>query len=682
MARPAVGIKLDVLGKAEVISALREAGVAGEKMADTIEKAGEPASKGLLLVDRAAGSVRERLDDIASSAGPVGEALAQFGSIGKVAAVAIGGITLAFGAMIAKGREASQAFAEIGNQADMLGLTAEALQRVQAAAFAVGVDAEGTADLLLELADRAGDAMSGGGDAAEVFDRLGVSVTDAGGKLRPLQSILNEVADGFAAVESPIERVNLASALFGDVGRKMIPVLSEGAAGLKRLGDEAADTGIIVSNQMVRASQDLNDELEKQWKIIDTQLSVAMVGLAPLFQDLLAAIIPVVTKASELADIWRDISRQGTRTITRNYEDVVGQQVDLDAQIRAQRRKVEMGTTLRGRNAGSRGAATDQMVLDRLLMRQQELAAQSKELRAEIDRRAAMRTPPTTPGTNSTKSADPDDSTKTKTKAPALERVNLGVGGTSPLPVPRGMTAPAYQKQIEDFQKAKKDEADEVERTRKAFEDLRQTGIQDVTQGLVDFASGLRSGEDVLKQFLSDLARDLPELLLNGASGTMTTGAGSLAQSAISGTATKLISGFIGSLFGGAVMPTGGASGIGAARGGSLGDGLRGFASGGSFDVTPATSMGRISPQGGDDQLVAFRAQIGERVTVTPRGASDGGGSMFRVNVNIMGDATDSTVERFRAVAAAEIMRAAPSLTARAVTATDDELRKNPDFGR
>jgi hypothetical protein len=126
----------------------------------------------------------------------------------------------------------------------------------------------------------------------------------------------------------------------------------------------------------------------------------------------------------------------------------------------------------------------------------------------------------------------------------------------------------------------------------------------------------------------------------------------------------------------------GGASGSGAARSGLMGDGLRGFASGGSFDVSSATSLGRTSPRGGDDQLVAFRAQMGERVTVTPRGQSAGGAPSINVTIVVEGDATDATIEKFRRVAAQEISRAAPSLTAQAVTATDSELRKNPDFGR
>ena len=70
---------------------------------------------------------------------------------------------------------------------------------------------------------------------------------------------------------------------------------------------------------------------------------------------------------------------------------------------------------------------------------------------------------------------------------------------------------------------------------------------------------------------------------------------------------------------------SGGGGGGGSAGGSALSwiGGLLGFASGGSFQVGGATSMGNIN--GVDNRLVAFRARDGENVTVTPPGRVPGG---------------------------------------------------------
>lgn len=675
--RPAVGIKLDVLGKPEVVAALRDVGAEGEKLARKIERSGPPASRGLLAIDTAASRVRGKFDDLATSAGTTGDVLQQFGGWGKAAAVGIGGMTIALGAAIAKGREATREFADIGDQADRLGLSAEGLQRIQAATESVGIDAEKTADLLGELADRSVDARDGGKASVAAFQALGVSVVDAQGKLRPLNDILADVAEGFKNVESPLERVALASSLMSDEGRELIPLLVQGGDAMIRLGDEADTAGRIVNEGIVRSSQDLNREMEAQWKIIDTQLSVALVGLAPLFQDVLSAIIPVVQAVMDLSDAWRDVTRQQETTVTRNYEDIVGQQVRVSEEIAALEAKLanpRRRTFLPGIGSRETDDAITSARLDALRAQRDDLADQANALKDELDRRRENRraepreyVPPVggiVPGVSG------GGVSSGSSKTVKLERVDIQAGATSPLPLPRGLTSDEYEKTL----KAEEDRRKEVAKTTEAFEDLRAKGIEDAAVGLAEFALGLQDGEQLLKSFLTDIARDLPAILFGGPDAKATTGIGAILQGAIGSIAG---SGSSSSSSGSG----GGESWIGAAFSSILGA-FTGFADGGSFDVSPATSFGRLPASGGDDQLVAFRAQVGERVTVTPRGASQRGGGDVNISINVAGDATEETVVRLRQVAIEEIARALPEITSRSLVATHEELRMNPDFGR
>jgi len=84
----------------------------------------------------------------------------------------------------------------------------------------------------------------------------------------------------------------------------------------------------------------------------------------------------------------------------------------------------------------------------------------------------------------------------------------------------------------------------------------------------------------------------------------------------------------LGGLFGGG---GGGGGGIfGSLLGGLFGGGLPGFQNGGQFTVGAATSVSRIP--GVDNRLVAFRAQDGEDVTITPRNQTPAGSGAPMVN--------------------------------------------------
>jgi phage-related minor tail protein len=74
---------------------------------------------------------------------------------------------------------------------------------------------------------------------------------------------------------------------------------------------------------------------------------------------------------------------------------------------------------------------------------------------------------------------------------------------------------------------------------------------------------------------------------------------------------------------------------------------LFGLQTGGSFTVGSQTGIAPLPNGGNDNRLVAFRAQDGEQVTVTPRGQAAGGGSTNQTIVNF--NITTPDVQGFRA---------------------------------
>src|SRR5208283_3044470 len=83
--------------------------------------------------------------------------------------------------------------------------------------------------------DRIYLAARNGGQAAQVFRDLGVSITDTRGAILPTETVLAAVMDRFRELPDGIQKTALAQELFGRQSRQWLPLLNEGAAALERL---------------------------------------------------------------------------------------------------------------------------------------------------------------------------------------------------------------------------------------------------------------------------------------------------------------------------------------------------------------------------------------------------------------------------------------------------------------
>src|SRR5262245_51974382 len=78
---------------------------------------------------------------------------------------------------------------EVNDLSQALGLTTEALTRLQFAAKQGGVDVESLSTGMRKFSDQIAAAAGGNKEAVALFDALGVKVKDASGALRPTTAI-------------------------------------------------------------------------------------------------------------------------------------------------------------------------------------------------------------------------------------------------------------------------------------------------------------------------------------------------------------------------------------------------------------------------------------------------------------------------------------------------------------
>ena len=177
--------------------------------------------------------------------------------------------------------------------ASAVGLAVEEYTALQYAAELAGV---GTAELDAGLSklNRTIDAAANGGQAqVELFDRVGVSVLTAAGKVKTGDQVLAELADRFQQMPDGVQKSAIAMELFGRSGAKLIPLLNGGAAGLEELRKEAEALGLVISGEAAAQAEVFNDNLSRLGKAgagagnqIAAELLPSLSDLSQLLVDL------------------------------------------------------------------------------------------------------------------------------------------------------------------------------------------------------------------------------------------------------------------------------------------------------------------------------------------------------------------------------------------------------------
>src|SRR5690625_1144650 len=167
------------------------------------------------------------------------------------------------------------------SMARALGTSAETLQKWQYILGEVGITGEQVATMFKDLSDKVGEFLAtGGGEAAEVFQKLGIGAEQLRGK-KP-QEVLLLIADALKQVNSQAERVFLMEALADDASRAL-PILLQGSDAIRQMGQEAENLNVALSNlelqklvDMDRSFYSITQRLEGLANTFSIQLSPAI----------------------------------------------------------------------------------------------------------------------------------------------------------------------------------------------------------------------------------------------------------------------------------------------------------------------------------------------------------------------------------------------------------------------
>ena len=229
----------------------------------------------------------------------------KFKSFGKTAALglAAGGVALAGFAT-----KAVKDLVKTGDEFDkMAGRTGFAVESLSGLGFAL--EQSGSSLAVFErsqrnLNERLQKGAQGAEAQAEKFTSIGLSINEL--TAASPEERLNLVADALAGIENHGERAAAAAAILGQkAGPELLPLLANGAAGIKSLTDEADSLGRIISTETASNAAALGDSINRLKSIGTGAATSLAAGLLPAvleiteamterFQPILDQLIPII----------------------------------------------------------------------------------------------------------------------------------------------------------------------------------------------------------------------------------------------------------------------------------------------------------------------------------------------------------------------------------------------------
>lgn len=288
-----------------------------EKGLGSMDGSADAAAKDTDKVGDSAKKAGPAMEKLGSAAKKAGEVLAKAFTAAITAAGAATTATINFGKkVVGMANEVSEAGDAIDKNSQKVGLSAQTYQEYDYVMGLAGASMENMGTGLKTLTNQIGAAQSGNKDAIARFKELGLSVKDLGNMSR--EDVFKATISSLQNMADSTDRAALANKLFGKSGQELTPLFNMTNEELAQGIEEAHEYGKVMSDDLVGASAEYQDNLQK--------MQGALTGVK---NEMLGDLLPGMTDfASGIADLvsGKDITGSGlldsintiTDTITQN----------------------------------------------------------------------------------------------------------------------------------------------------------------------------------------------------------------------------------------------------------------------------------------------------------------------------------------------------------------------------
>lgn len=234
-------------------------------------------------------------------------------SFGALMAVPLGG---AFATVAATVKGSISTFTDYASAAQdaatKVGGTARDIQRYGYAAKMSGSSQEELNACLGIFSKNLANAVQGKNKTlVNVFKQLGISMTDANGKMRTTTELLPDIANAMRSQATESQKAYIATQLFGRGGQSLIQMLEGGAEGLNELTAEAERMGIVVDQDGVDSAKAFGDNLDRlKFSLLGVSLSIGQ-HIIPIIEPMINAFREwIITNREMIATAIVDYCRE------------------------------------------------------------------------------------------------------------------------------------------------------------------------------------------------------------------------------------------------------------------------------------------------------------------------------------------------------------------------------------
>ena len=234
-------------------------------------------------------------DNLNKQAGAAGGGLGRMGQAAKGVGGLIGAL-VPIGAIAGLTAIAGRSIDAADNLYDMsqrTGVAVESLSRFGAAAADSGSSIDGVAKGMGQLAKRVADTGKSGEAIRATLQGMGIAATDASGKIKPLDTLMLEVADRFSKLPDGAEKSALAMKLFGKSGTELIPMLNQGREALEKYQ-------ATISGDMAKSADQFNDAINNISRSLAGPFNQAVTALLPSITSMANGFASLLQSFSQL----------------------------------------------------------------------------------------------------------------------------------------------------------------------------------------------------------------------------------------------------------------------------------------------------------------------------------------------------------------------------------------------
>jgi hypothetical protein len=229
--------------------------------------------RGILDVKNAAQEAAKASNEFAGISVEAGKAGSTLKEVGKIAAGVFTGIKLndlvnEFADFHKSTMDQTAALVPLASR---LRITTDELQALQGASRDANVTNEELTKTLFTFNQNIGQAGQGSKAQIETFEKLGIKILDADGKLRPLTALLPETARALLNIENSSTRASLGAQLLGEKGARLNPLLKELTVPIGDLVERGKSFGQIVDKDIAERldrAKNSSDAAEQQLRAL------------------------------------------------------------------------------------------------------------------------------------------------------------------------------------------------------------------------------------------------------------------------------------------------------------------------------------------------------------------------------------------------------------------------------